>query len=35
MSDHGEKFPTRAAKRGERARFMGLFQGYIGLSTAG
>ena len=32
MSDHG---PSRATRSGERARFVGLFQGCTGLWTAG
>ena len=35
MSDHGHFLPTRATRSGERARFMGLFQGCTGLWTAG
>ena len=36
MSDHGRHFlPTSATKSGERARFVGLFQGCTGLWTAG
>ena len=35
MSDHGLIFPTRATRSGERARFLGLFQGCTGLWTAG
>ena len=35
MSDHGIFFPTRASRSGERARFVGLFQGCTGLWTAG
>ena len=36
MSDHGHFFlPTRATRSGERARFVGLFQGYTGLWVAG
>ena len=35
MSDHGHFLPTRATRSGERARFVGLFQGCTGLWTAG
>ena len=34
MSDHGHFLPTRATRSGERARFVGLFQGCTGLWTA-
>ena len=35
MSDHSHFLPMRATRSGERARFVGLFQGCIGLWTAG
>ena len=35
MSDHGHFSSTRATRSGERARFVGLFQGCTGLWTAG
>ena len=35
MPDHGDFSPTRATRSGERARFVGLFQGCTGLWTAG
>ena len=35
MSDHGYFLLTRATRSGERARFVGLFQGCIGLWAAG
>ena len=36
MSDHGRHFSSmRATRSGERARFVGLFQGCTGLWTAG
>ena len=35
MSDHSHFLPTRATRSGERARFVGLFQGCTGLWTAG
>ena len=35
MSDHGHFLPTRTTRSGERARFVGLFQGYTGLWTVG
>ena len=35
MSDHDHFLPTRATRSGERARFVGLFQGCTGLWTAG
>ena len=35
MSDHGHFLPTWATGSGERARFVGLFQGCTGLWMAG
>ena len=35
MSDHGRFSSMRATRSGERARFVGLFQGFTGLRTAG
>ena len=35
MSDHGHFLPTRATRSGQRARFVGLFQGCTGLWTVG
>ena len=35
MSDHFIFLPTRATRSGERARFVGLFQGCTGLWTVG
>ena len=35
MSDHGHTLLTRATRSGERARFVGIFQGCTGLWTAG
>ena len=35
MSDHGHFLPTRATRSGERATFVGFFQGCTGLWAAG